>query len=187
MCSSDLGYTYTGRKYVPMLVDTEQKHKDDPVCHRNRVLLLYDENGNVTQRTDYYDTDMALVTDFTYDFAGNVLSKAVTGRGVTPVTKHFEYDGSARFVTRTYSSPATAEIVSEYDRWGNLLAQTDATVLDNRLTRSITYDGWGRKLTETAPDGTSTAYEYGHGATDKYRTYVKIGRASCRERVYVLV
>lgn len=167
------GYTYTGRKYVPMLVDTEQKHKDDPVCHRNRVLLLYDENGNVTQRTDYYDTDMALVTDFTYDFAGNVLSKAVTGRGVTPVTKHFEYDGSARFVTRTYSSPATAEIVSEYDRWGNLLAQTDATVLDNRLTRSITYDGWGRKLTETAPDGTSTAYEYGHGATDKYRTYVK--------------
>ncbi len=167
------GYTYTGRKYVPMLVDTEQKHKDDPVCHRNRVLLLYDDNGNVTQRTDYYDTDMALVTDFTYDFAGNVLSKAVTGRGVTPVTKHFEYDGSARFVTRTYSSPATAEIVSEYDRWGNLLAQTDATVPDNRLTRSITYDGWGRKLTETAPDGTSTAYEYGHGAIDKYRTYVK--------------
>ncbi|WP_302614399.1 polymorphic toxin type 23 domain-containing protein [uncultured Muribaculum sp.] len=169
----NFGYTYTGRRFVPMFIDIEQKHSDDPDFHRKRSLLLYDDNGNVTQRTDNYGSDMELVTTFTYDHTGNVLSKAVSGKGVTTVTKHFEYDSSARFVTRTYSLPASAEIVSTYDCWGNLLTQTDATVPDNKLTRRLTYDGWGRKLTETAPDGTGTTYEYGHGATSEHHTYCK--------------
>ncbi|MDE5635868.1 MAG: FG-GAP-like repeat-containing protein, partial [Muribaculaceae bacterium] len=165
-------YTCLENKWLPRTIINTWKHSDDNDVFTGKTTLVYDSNGNTISKTVNDGTALALTSTNTYDSRGNILSTVNAGSGVVPVTKHFEYDDNGRFMTCTYSSPATAVKRYVYDKWGNILAEIDETDPDNKLIHSMSYDGWGKKTSDTAPDGTCTSYEYGWGETDEFRSYV---------------
>ncbi len=166
-------YVFTGNRWQPGVIESTGKHRDDANIYTNKMSFEYDEAGNVLVRNENDGTSLRLTATNTYDRRGNILSTVKTGTGVIPVTRFFEYDDNGRFMTRTYSLPASAEIRYAYDIWGNLLTETDVTDHDNRLTRSMKYDQWNRLVSETAPDGTKTEYQYGLGQTNEFRSYIR--------------
>lgn len=167
-------YVYAGNKWVPKRITNSAKHSDDASESVVKTRISYDEQGNTVSKIEFADTDMALTTSSTYDQRGNLLSIVKTGKGITPVSKYFEYDTNSRFLEKTYSSPASAIIRYSYDNWGNIVSETDETDAQNKLIRTIEYDSWSRKVSETAPDGSKTTYTYGWGITDEYRQYTTI-------------
>ena len=175
-------YRNIGNKWLPNSVTAIQKHTNEADEYIDRTEFQYDGSGNVLVKTEHANTEMALQTTCTYDRRGNVLSTVQSGVGVVPVTKHFEYDSDSRFLVRTYSSPASAEIRYTYDIWGNMLTETDETDPDNRLVRTMKYDAWGKKTAETAPDGTTTTYKYGWGDSDEYKTFLTESKDGCAAR-----
>jgi len=127
----------------------------------------YDENGNVTQKTDplghstyytYDDNDNELtVTDHlgntttrTYDGQNNLLSETDPSGNVTSYT----YDASNNPLTVTNARGKTMGFA--YDGSGNLKTQTDAS--GNVTTYG--YDGSGNLASITDPQGGITSFEY---------------------------
>lgn len=174
-------YLRAGNRWLPQKSESAMKHSDDTSPYVVKTGYVYDSNGNLVKKTENLGTDMELRTNYSYDIFGNVVSTLAEGNGVIPVSKYFEYDDNGRFLKRTLTSPASAVITYTYDRWGNMLTETDETDTSNRLVRTMTYDGWNRRVTDTAPDGTVTSYRYGWGKTDEYRNYVKTTTADGHE------
>ncbi|MBU1737104.1 MAG: chitobiase/beta-hexosaminidase C-terminal domain-containing protein [Proteobacteria bacterium] len=113
---------------------------------------LYDANNNPTSKADAKGN----TTLYTYDPTnGNLLSEEDALHVVTAYT----YDQYGQVLTETYAVGTTLETVTsfEYDQAsGDLVAVQD--VQGNRSTS--TYDAVGRKLTENHPLGRSKAYDY---------------------------
>ncbi|MFW5525805.1 MAG: FG-GAP-like repeat-containing protein, partial [Prevotella sp.] len=167
------GYQNKAGTWVPATLTMTQKHADDPAPHTTVTAYSYDNLGNVLVSEANSGTDMALKTVSTYDAYGNVLSSVSTGKDVKTVTRYNEYDPSGRFVTKSYTSPASAVSTFTYDQWGNVLTESDATAPSCILTTRYTYDGWGRRLTALRPDSTRTVYETGWGVFSGYKYYTK--------------
>ncbi len=112
--------------------------------------ISYDLRGRKVEERDIVSSDETLVTGYSYDPAGNLLSKTdPQGR----VTSH-QYDELNRLVITT--DPMAGETRFSYDNRDNLLALTDA----EGHTTAFTYDTNNRLLTETRPNGQATGYEY---------------------------
>lgn len=115
--------------------------------------------GALTSETVEPDdtADLNRTTKYTYDDFGN--KETVTQSGpsfATRVTKT-AYDASGRFAMTTTNALGHA-ITKTYDvRFGTPLTMTDA----NGLVTKATYDGFGRVVTETSPDGIVTTYAHG--------------------------
>ncbi|MBO1363513.1 VCBS repeat-containing protein [Prevotella sp. A2931] len=167
------GFQNKAGAWLPTTLTMIQKHKDDSSPFTTVTTYGYDDKGNTLTTTINSGTGLALKTTSTYDVYGNVLSSVATGSGVKAVTKCNDYDPSGRFIVKTYTYPASAVNTFTYDIWGNLLTESDVTDPSNPLTAKHTYDGWGRKLSLLAPDGTLTAYETGWGTADAKKYYVK--------------
>ncbi|MDY5320854.1 MAG: FG-GAP-like repeat-containing protein [Prevotella sp.] len=167
------GYQNKAGAWVPATLTMTQKHADDPAPHTTVTAYSYDNLGNVLASEANSGTDMALRTVSTYDAYGNVLSSVSTGKNVKAVTRYNEYDPSGRFVTKAYTSPASAVSTFTYDQWGNVLTESDATDPSCILTTRYTYDGWGRRLTALRPDSTRTVYETGWSFFNNTKYYTK--------------
>ena len=167
------GYVNKGGCLLPSAVTTEQKHKDSSAPFIHTTAYVYDDSGNITEKTENNGTEHALKTSFTYDVYGNVLSSVSTGKGVVAVTKYNGYDDSGRFVVKTYESPANAVNAFTYDLWGNMLTESDMTEPGNVLTTAHDYDGWGECIGTVSADGTTTQYTRGWGKSDEYRCFRK--------------
>jgi len=114
------------------------------------------------------DPDLYLKTEYTYDSYGNKNSVTVSGStsasypiAARTTTSNFDYTNNQLPVVVTTVPVEGAITQSEsktYDaRWGKLVSQTGP----NGLTSSWTYDSFGRRSTETRPDGTQTTVTYG--------------------------
>ena len=139
------------------------------------------ENGISTTRT--YDSlgGLVSVTDpagtITYNLASDGQPVSITAPG--DVTTTFTYDTYRR--RKTMTDPSAGKIIYEYDANGNVNSEKDA----NGKIRTYTYDPYGRLITETRPEF-STSYTYNSygdvtnitstNGTSKEFTYDQYGR-----------
>ncbi|MGI5271382.1 LamG-like jellyroll fold domain-containing protein [Nonomuraea sp. CA-218870] len=156
------------------------------------ITMAYDANGNLTQRVDAAGT-----ANFTWDNANRAATATdpVTGRTWT-----YGYDKANRVTSLTSANPANIHSIS-YDDMGRATSQTLKSGsgselakvtygwdLDDNLTTKTTtglagagtntygYDHANRLTSWTAPNGTTTAYEWDAAgnrtkAGDKTYTY----------------
>lgn len=109
------------------------------------------------------------VTLYGRDIAGNMISRAVGGSGVTRYT----YDGQNRLTATVYPEPTPA-IVNTYNKTGKLLTSTAAGG-----NRSFAYDPSGNLVQEIlALDGKSFTIRYAYNGLDQLAsvTYPQSGR-----------
>ena len=155
------GYTKKGGRWLPTIMTKTQKHRDDASLYTNTTTYTYDGKGNTLSTTENSGTELALTITATYNEHGNVLTTISTGKGISPITKHYEYDPTGRLVVKSYTTPETSVNTFTYDQWGNLLTQSDVTNPAEPLITKHTYDNWGREIETVAVDGTRTKHERG--------------------------
>lgn len=158
-------------RWLPGILQMEQKHSDDSSTYSTRTRFNYDDKGNILSSVVRFRTGMSLSTRRTYDEYGNILTSYAAGENVKEITTHNVYDPTGRFVVKTYTKPASAVNTFTYDTWGNMLTSSDETQPGNVLTTACTYDGWGRLIRTVAPDSTVVTDEIGWGKEDSKKYY----------------
>ena len=132
------------------------------------VSYEYDAYGQLKKETvQPDDAALRVSTEYTraavggVDF-GLVSAKTLTwldpasGTTKTRVVQSTGYDALGRFAL-TQTNAKSQTVASTYDgATGAVLSTTDA----NALTTSWSYDGWGRKMSESRVDGTATTWAY---------------------------
>ncbi|BBO91770.1 hypothetical protein DSCOOX_49500 [Desulfosarcina ovata subsp. ovata] len=110
----------------------------------------YDRRNRKTVETVHKDASTEYATRFTYDEAGNLVSRTdKAGR-----TTYYAYDALNRLIKVT--DPASGETAYTYDDRDNLIRLTDA---ENQTTR-FEYDAANRLIREIRPLGGETRYDY---------------------------
>ena len=110
-----------------------------------------------TETIEPGNTTLALTTSYTYDGFGNRTSATVSGPGITARGSSITYDTRGRFALSTTNALGLSTGAVTYDpKWGAVLTQTDP----NGISLSSGYDGFGRKILETRPDGTTASITY---------------------------
>lgn len=99
-----------------------------------------------------------LTTSYTYDAFGHRITSTIYGTGITSRTSYAFYDTNGEFQT------AAANALGQYETWtydarfGLPATHTGP----NFLTTAWSYDGFGRPVLETRPDGTKSALSYAY-------------------------
>ena len=118
----------------------------------------YDANGNITAENGkqyYYDSlgqliktvEGTTVTEYSYTYGGNILSRTVTEDGVVVKTDSYVYSGDADWYDQLYSY--NGEMIT-YDQIGNPLSYRGATLTWTR----------GRQLASYVKGTDNIAYTY---------------------------
>jgi YD repeat-containing protein len=132
-----------------------------------KTVYSYLHNGDVASITD----PAGLVTDYTYDGLGRVLSKKVISDTFSQgLTTSYSYDAAGHVLTETdpgVTDRVTGKVHTKvtttgYDADGDALtvAVSDATGGDATRTTTNTYDGSDRLASVTDPSGAVTSYGY---------------------------
>jgi len=101
-------------------------------------------------------TALKVTTTYTYDAFGNKVAASVAGVDITTRSSSTSYDAKGRFATTITNALGQSESWTYDEKTGQPLSQTGP----NGLTTTWAYDSFGRKVLETRPDGTKTAYAY---------------------------
>jgi len=166
-------YVKAGNIYKPQSITHTQKHSDDDAVYTSNSTIDYDiSKGYQKQVVKNQGSTLALITDYTYDAFGNILTVKESGSGISPVTKLNIYDHSKRFVTSTYTIPATTVHAFGYDTWGNLLTEKDESVASNILTTTYLHDKWGKITSTIFPDGRKATVTLGWNNNQSKRYYI---------------
>lgn len=117
----------------------------------------YLANGYLQSETiEPSDPALAQTTSYTYDSRGLKQTVTVSANGVLPRSTTFTYDAEGRFVTQTRNDLGHTA-TTQYDP---VLGLPTAVTGANGLTSYSSYDGFGRVVTQIAPDGTSTTTRF---------------------------
>ncbi len=119
-------------------------------CGQSDVAKSYDNNLNVTSRTDANGN----VTAMTYDAGGNMLTKTEAVGTAEERTTTYTYDSFGQILAATDHDGNTTEYA--YDANGNLIEETDAL----GRTTTHTYSPYNEKLSTTDRNGNTTTYTY---------------------------
>ncbi|REG97997.1 RHS repeat-associated core domain-containing protein [Flavobacterium aquicola] len=143
--------------------DTTKRFVVKKTDHQNFVTnFTYNTLGQVKYSKDY----MGVVSDFTYDNWGKLLTTTVSNASVTPIVTAIVYaklaDGG---YTTTTTNNQDAKTIVQYDVLGRVVISTTKGFATNSLiSKQVVYDGLGRKQKESEPyfssPGFWTAYEY---------------------------
>lgn len=103
----------------------------------------YFPNGNPSQVRKYGNQSNAppVVTSYTYDAFGNVISETLSTQGIAPMTTSYEYDSTNRYVKKTTRPDglfSTANV--------NILGRLTSEVSSLGLNTFYTYDSWGNVI-----------------------------------------
>jgi len=108
------------------------------------------------ERVEPTDSAYTLSKNYQYDAFGNKVKTTVSGTNITTRETVHVYDSSGRFLMSTTNALGHSENL-EYDpRNGQQTKHTGP----NGLVTTWLYDGFGRKLSETRADATTTAFDY---------------------------
>ncbi|WP_334075560.1 RHS repeat-associated core domain-containing protein [Paenibacillus sp. A14] len=156
-------YTYAYDKFHALTSKTWKQDRNTTVQDRYEI----DDKGNVARETkvNSEDTGQWIVTDYTYDGHGNVLSKSVQSAGQT-YTTYYEYGADAdghdvkgAYLTREYRVLEGQQAAKRYAydfRTGNMTAEVDAR--GNRT--EYQYDALERLTATIRPDGGKQTFAY---------------------------
>ena len=108
-----------------------------------------------------------VIEDYGYDGFGNLHTDTVTGVGMSPRVRTINWTSNGQF-PQTIFNPLSQSITLGFDpNTGMKTSQTDPNYTSaNPLQTSWTYDDFGRELSETRPDGTSTTFSYNNCSTN---------------------
>ena len=102
-------------------------------------------------------TEAGRTTAFTYDFKGNVLSRAVTDTSSSPnTTRTWTWTWNAQGLAATETAPNGTVTTFEYDFRGNLVKSTNAL----GHVGQYVYDSANRVVGSTEPNGMVASYTY---------------------------
>jgi len=108
------------------------------------------------ERIEPGNPSMELVTAYTYDLFGNVLTTSINGVGVQTRTTSNTYDPSGRSVIRTTNALNQVVEMENADPFGGMTSSTDP----NGVPLQYSFDPFGRKSFTYFPDGTVTRALY---------------------------
>nr|WP_320192686.1 right-handed parallel beta-helix repeat-containing protein [uncultured Desulfobacter sp.] len=126
--------------------------------NENGVITLfeYDDNGNLTEKTEAAETDNERITEYTWDENGNLLTiTRQADDNTTEAQTVLTYDDNGNLATVTDPEGGVTQFTS-YDIMGNLLEKIDA----RGKTWTYTYDANGHLKTATDPLGNITEHFY---------------------------
>ena len=84
----------------------------------------YDENGNCKKQLNTYASGEGSVVLWSYNETGDVVEERKEENGHCLSSTCYEYDENGNCVRKTHTLPTldrSSEVISEYDKWGNLL------------------------------------------------------------------
>lgn len=173
-------YIKKGGRYLPQSVTTTQKHPDDASTWTDEDAYTYNDKGQPIVTVKHNGTSKILMTQYSYDDFGNILSEVSSGNNVTSVSLHKVYDSRGRFVSSEYTTPATSQILYTRDTWGNVTQKQE--IGSSTWTTSYVYDSWGDLYYSNSPEGIETYYSEGRGVPDN-NNYWKMTSTSGRPYV----
>jgi len=116
----------------------------------------YDSQGRLIRKTEAVDTPEEMVTTYTYDTYGQLLTATIKGNGDTPdATTRMEYDSSGNIISITDPEGNTTSFL-EHDCRGKVLRMRDARGYEWRYE----YDDLGRRTSKIDPVGNVTRFEF---------------------------
>ena len=160
--------------YLPTVVTVLRHHPNSNQNITDVSHFAYDSKGRMTSQTLHYGTTQALTTAYTLDNYGNVTASSTTGSNIETVTEQNTFDSTHRFVTGNTERGYLVSLYT-YDKWGNILTETDATRQSNQQMTTHTYDGWGRRSSTTHPAGQVTTYSTGWNTNGYYTSQHQVG------------
>ncbi len=115
----------------------------------------YYANGKLKTETIEPGGDQ-LVTKYEYEINGygRITKKTVEGVNIDTRSSSVAYDASNPYKSRATNALNQTTTTELSPKWGTVLTKTDV----NDLPVTHTYDDFGRKLTTSLPDGTTTTY-----------------------------
>lgn len=167
------GYVKKGGVWLPTLITSTSRTSSTVSPFVTTESFSYTSTGLPETVIKNSHSSLALTTRYTYDAWGNMLTSVSSGSGVNPVKTFKVYDSTHRFVTQSYTTPASFVNTYTHDIWGNVLTESDETNSSDPLTVQRSYDGWGRLLSQTSPEGITTTYTTGWGTTAGKCYYTK--------------
>jgi RHS repeat-associated protein len=168
-------YVKAGGRYQPQLVTHTQKHTDDTSPFIQKKHISYNTtSGLPSSVAERSHTSKPFVIVYAYDAFGNQIMSAKVASGIGTHVNYTEYDATKRFVTKTYTSPASEVRTYTYDTWGNVLTEKDETNSANILTTTHTYNGWGDRTHTTLPDSRGISYYSGWSSDPAKRFYTLV-------------
>jgi YD repeat-containing protein len=125
-------------------------------------------NCRVTEKITEPNSPTYKVTeDYAFDPFGNLHTDTITGVGMSPRVITTNWTSNGQFPL-TITRPLTPSITLGFDpNTGMKNSQTDPNyTASNPLKTTWGYDNFGRLVSETRPDGTSTTFSYNSCATN---------------------
>lgn len=122
------------------------------VSNSKTTAYTFDTKGNVLTATDFLGTPIATTTTNTYDDFGNITKVVISAPNTLTPEINYTYDGSGRYLLQkeTVGSGTTKTEKFTYDLYFGLVATASSS---DGLKTSYTYDGFGRRIKTTLPDG----------------------------------
>lgn len=108
----------------------------------------------------------SLSTSYTYDSFGNVNQTVISGTGIGSTlstggrTTGAVYTGNGEFSTTSRAKLSDGVTMTSYNTWRYDFGVEATSTDPNGLTTTTQYDGYGRSIKVTKPDGTSTVRNY---------------------------
>jgi RHS repeat-associated protein len=151
--------------------------------HQNFVTeMQYNDLGQVTKSTDY----MGVVSDFTYDGWGKMLTSTVSNISDIPLVTEFEYEkfSTGEYTVKNHKLGTNEESTMRYDVLGRVIKSTTKGLSQGAAASNISiskeYDSLGRLLRESEPYHSSpTRWEKTY-SYDELSRPIKIVNASTR-------
>ncbi|WP_304343886.1 RHS repeat-associated core domain-containing protein [Chryseobacterium koreense] len=122
------------------IASIENSTYKDGLSFTTKEISDYNSKGAVSESYKYSNDANAppIVTSYTYDAVGNILSQTSSVQGITPQTTTYEYDATQRYVAKT-TAPDGLSSTSVVNALGRVSEETSPL----NLKTYYTYDNWG--------------------------------------------
>lgn len=144
--SSETSYEYkpefsNGNKYFYGKISAiENTNYRDGLSFKTREETDYNTLGAISQKRSFGNQANAppIITSFTYDNVGNILTETLSTTGIASQTTSYGYDTSKRFVIKT-TTPDGLSATADVDYLGRVYKEVSSL----GLSTSYKYDSWG--------------------------------------------
>ncbi len=152
-------------KSISMTVDNTRSGQS---THSVTTTNGYNGKGQLTTRTDFSGQSQSVMTSYSYNSLGNVISTSVSSSGMTTRTTSAGYDGKGRYAESTTDEMGYTASATYNPRWGVPLSVTSM----QGITTSYEYDPFGRLRKTVFPMGNNQEISYHWDISANQRWYV---------------